>query len=82
MLFKKAQKMQNMSFSRCKKNQNVIFLDANIFQNLTGGKNFNSKSDRFPKFSEKFDFYLVFKVLTEWWYLLSTLLPIYFEEQN
>ena len=45
MLFKKARKMQNMSFSRSKRSQNVIFLDANIFQNLTCRKNSNSKSN-------------------------------------
>ena len=37
--------MQKMSSSRCKKNQNVIFLDAKFFQYLTCRKVFNSKSN-------------------------------------
>ena len=45
MLFGKERKMQNMSFSRSKKNQNEVFLDAKIFQNLTCRKKFNSKSN-------------------------------------
>ena len=45
MLFKTARKMKNMSFSRSKKNQNVIFLHANIFQNLTCRKVFKSNSN-------------------------------------
>ena len=45
MLFEKARRMQIMSFSRNKMNQNVMFLDANMFQNLTCRKIFNSKSN-------------------------------------
>ena len=53
MLFRKARKMQNMSFSRSKENQNVIFLDANIFQILTSRKIFNSKSNALYLFQSK-----------------------------
>ena len=42
---------------------------------------FNSKLTS-QNFSPKFDFYLVFQVLTEWWYLLSTLIPTYSKEEN
>ena len=45
--------MQYMSFSRSKKNQNVTFLDANIFQNLTCQKSFNSKSNALFFFQSK-----------------------------
>ena len=55
MLFKKAQKMQNMSFSRIKMNQNVIFECEQFFkfwqdekfliQNLTRRIFLNPKSD-------------------------------------
>ena len=105
--------MQNMSFSRSKKYQNVIFLDANIFQNLTCRKIFNSKSNAlyffqfkiwrvvktskqnrrvvkilyhnltsFKTFSTNSDIYIVFQFLTDWWYLLPTLLPTYFKEEK
>ena len=37
---------------------------------------------RFKTSSPKSDAYLVFQVLTEWWYLLSTLLPIYFKDED
>ena len=36
----------------------------------------------FRTFSPRSDFYLVFQVRTEWWYLLSTLIPTYFKEEN
>ena len=56
-------------------------------------KNFSSKSCFSKKyflckiwqvlnFSPRPDFYLVFQVLTEWWYLLSILIPTYFREVN
>ena len=45
MLFKKARKMQNVSFQRSKKNQNVIFWMQRFFQNLTVWKIFISKSN-------------------------------------
>ena len=51
MIFEKARKMQKMSFPLSKKNQNVIFLDANIFQNLTSRENFISKSNALYFFS-------------------------------
>ena len=51
--FKKALKMQNMSFSRSKKNQNVIFWMQTIFQNLTSPNFFNSKSDTLYFFQPK-----------------------------
>ena len=54
-LFKKAQKMQNMSFPRGKMNQNLIFeskkkfkiwhVEEFLFQNLTRSIFFNPKSD-------------------------------------
>ena len=121
--FKKALKMQNMSFSQSKMNQNVIFRMQTIFQYLTRPSFFNSKCNtlfffrsktlRFVKlfnrnltrfefffkicrvgkiefktwqflkfFSPKSDFYLVFQVLTERWLFLSTLITIYFKEEN
>ena len=43
MLSKKARQMQNMLFSRSKKNQTVIFWMQTFFQNLTCRKIFNSK---------------------------------------
>ena len=51
--FKKAVKMQNMSFSRSKKNQNVIFWMQTFFQNLTRPNFFNSKSSTFNFFQSK-----------------------------
>ena len=45
MLFEKARKMPNMSFSRSKMNENVFFLLQTTFQNLTCRKNFFSKSN-------------------------------------
>ena len=45
--------MQKMSFSRSYKNQNVIFLDANTFQNLTCPKSFISKSNTLYFFQSK-----------------------------
>ena len=121
--FKKALKMQNMSFSQSKMNQNVIFRMQTIFQYLTRPNFLNSKCNtlfffrsktlRFVKlfnrnltrfefffkicrvgkiefktwqflkfFSPKSDFYLVFQVLTERWLFLSTLITIYFKEEN
>ena len=53
MLFKKAPKMQNMSFSRSKMNQNVIFWMQTFFQNLTCPKIFNSKSNALYFFQSK-----------------------------
>ena len=53
MLFKKTRKMQNMSFSRSKKHKNVILSDANIFQNMTCRKFFNSKSKALYFFQSK-----------------------------
>ena len=123
MLFKKAPKMQNMSFSRSKKNQNVIFWMPTFFQNLKCPKIYNSKSnalyffqskiwrfvklynqnltgfeifipksdaleklnskpDKLKKIFPKSDFYLVFLVLTEWWYFLSTLITTWFKEEK
>ena len=54
--------MQNMSFSRSEKNQNVIFLDAKIFQNLSCRKMFNSKSNALYLFQTKI--WRVIKFLT------------------
>ena len=51
--FKKALKMQNMSFSRSKKNQNAIFWMQTIFQNLTSPNFFNSKSNTLYFFQSK-----------------------------
>ena len=45
-------------------------------------ENFNSKSDKFENFFPEIWFYLVFQILTEWWYLLTTLIPTYFKEEN
>ena len=77
---------KNMLFK--KKFPRKLFLT----QNLTRCKVFNSKSDAlkiliqsltsFKTFSPKSCFYLVFQVLTEWWCLLSTLIPTYFKENN
>ena len=44
----------------------------NFFQNLTSSETSSPKSD----------FYLVFQVLIEWWYVLSTLIPTYFKEEK
>ena len=122
MLFRKATKMQNKSFSRINMNQNMISWMQTIFQNLTCPKFFNSKYNgsyffqsktwRFVKLFNKnltrfefffknwrvrkiefqiwqvlkfpipkSDFYLVFHVLTEWRYTLSTLITTYFKER-
>ena len=63
-------------------------------QNLTICENFVSKSDAFENFNPKsekfwifftrifFSVFLFLKVLTEWWYLLSTLKLTYFKEEN
>ena len=51
--FKKALKMQNMSFSQSKRNQNVIFRMQTIFQNLTRPNFFNSKSNTLYFFRSK-----------------------------
>ena len=51
--FKKALKMQNMSFSRSKKNQNVIFWMQTFFQNLTRPIFSNSKSNTLYFFQSK-----------------------------
>ena len=49
-------------------------------QNLTRCENFNLKSDKFRNiFSKIWVFYLVFQVLTELWYVLSTFLLTYFK---
>ena len=45
--------MQNMSFSRSKMNQNVIFWMQTFFQNLTCPKIFNSKSNALYFFQSK-----------------------------
>ena len=50
---RKAAKMQNMSFSRSKMNQNVIFWMQTFFQNLTCPKIFNSKSNALYFFQSK-----------------------------
>ena len=50
---RKVPKMQNMSFSRSKMNQNVIFWMQTFFQNLTSPKIFNSKSNALYFFQSK-----------------------------
>ena len=45
--------MQNMSFSRSKKNQNVIFWMPTFFQNVTCPNFFNSKSNALYFFQSK-----------------------------
>ena len=52
-VLKKAAKMQNMSFSRSKMNQNVIFWMQTFFQNLTRPNFFNSKSNTLYFFQSK-----------------------------
>ena len=52
-VFKKAAKMQNMSFWRSKMNQNVIFWMQTFFQNLTRPNFFNSKSNTLYFFQSK-----------------------------
>ena len=64
------QKMQKMSFSRCKKNQNVIFWMQTFFRSLTFRKyslessntllNFMSKSDALQKFQFNFSRFVLF----------------------
>ena len=53
MLLKKERKMQKRSFSRSKRNQNVVFWIQTLFQKLTCRKNFNSKSKAFIFFRPK-----------------------------
>ena len=53
MLTRKARKMQNMSLSRSKENQNVIFWMQTIFQKLTCRKIFNSKHNALYFFQPK-----------------------------
>ena len=61
--------------------QNLMRCNA-FKSNSDALEGFNWKSDKFEKFFPKSDFCLVFPVPTEWWYLLSTLIPTYFEEEN
>ena len=53
MLYKKAPKMQLMSFSRSKINQNVVFWMQTFFQNLRCRKFFKSKSNASYLFQSK-----------------------------
>ena len=48
------------------------------FRNLTHNKVLIQNLTSFKIFSPKSAFYFAFQVLTEWWYLLSTLIPKYF----
>ena len=48
-------------------------------QNLTRCKDFNSESDTLWKIFAELWFYLVFRGLIDWWFLLSTLIPTYFK---
>ena len=50
-----------------------------LFQNLTREKILFQNPTSFQTFSPKSGFYHVFGVVTEWWYLLSTLVPIFFQ---
>ena len=89
--FLDANNFQNLT---CRKNFNsksnaLYFFQSKIWrvvrtsnQNLTSCENFNSNLTSFKTFSPKSDFYLVFQVLIDWWYLLSTLLSIYFKQEN
>ena len=92
--FKKAPKMQNMSFSRSKMKQNLIFWMETFFQNLTRPNFFNSKSNtlyffqsktlRFVKlFNRKLTrFELFFQNLSRWknWIQNLTIFKILFSE--
>ena len=102
--FYAARSLQNMSFSRSKKNQNVIlwmqfyfsiqhfgrFLIRNLtrriffqckiwrvgkllYQNVTCYKVLIQNMMNRKAFSPKFGSYFVFRVLIEWWFLLSFL---------
>ena len=51
--FKKAPKMRNVSLSRSKMNQNVIFWMETLFQKMTYPKFFNSKSNALYFFESK-----------------------------
>ena len=83
--------IQNLT--RCIFFQSKIWRFVKMFnQNLTGFEIFipksdaleklNSKSDKVKIFFPKPDFYLVFVVLTEWWYFLSTLITTWFKEEK
>ena len=43
---------------------------------------FNSKSDKFWNFFSEIWLFLVFQVLAEWCYILPTLIPNNFDEEN
>ena len=50
-----------------------------LFQNLMRQIFLIQTPTSFETFSPKSDFYLIFEVLTEWWYLLLTLIPKLFQ---
>ena len=54
----------------------------NFVQNLKRLKILIQNLTSFKTFSPKSDFYIVFQILTEWWYIAWTLLPTYFKEEN
>ena len=87
---------ENFSFqniTRCiffeSKNRQVVKF---VNQNLTSCKifiskpdaleSFFSKSDKFQNFFSGILFLFFFQVLTEWWYLLSTLIPTFFKVEK
>ena len=71
MLFRKAPKMQNKSFSRNKRNQNVIFWMQTFFQNPTCPNFFKSKSNALYFFQSKI--WRFVKILIKIWRVLKFL---------
>ena len=61
------------------KSNALYFFQSKIWRVV---KPLNQNLGSFQTFSPISEFYLVFQVLTEWWYLLSTLIQTYFKEEN